>query len=184
MSNDQLNIYYMLQIVNSARTPVDIGGPLIFDLPSEARGSTVIEGSSPQATANGPRITITGPFAPGTTVVQAAYELPYRGGTARFEQRWPVALPQLTVMVLQVGGLTLKSPQLSATRDVLDQGQALILGSGPGVAAGQSISIEITGLPYAAEWPRQLALALAGIIMAAGFWGAFTAPRRSGRQSA
>ena len=112
MPDDRLNIYYILEIVNSARTPVDIGGPLIFDLPREARSATVIEGSSPQATANGPRITVTGPFAPGVTSVQAAYDLPYSGGTARFEQRWPIALPQLTILVQQIGGLTL---QIAAT---------------------------------------------------------------------
>ena len=43
-------------------------GRIVFDLPREARSATVIEGSSPQATANGPRITITGPFAPGVDV--------------------------------------------------------------------------------------------------------------------
>jgi hypothetical protein len=179
MSDDRLHIYYIMQIVNSARTPVDIGGPLVFDLPREARGATVIDGSSPQATANGPRITVTGPFAPGTTSVQAAYELPYSGGTARFEQRWPAALQQLTVLVQQVGGLTIASPQVSAKQDISDEGQPLILGTGPGLAAGQSLSLEISGLPHHQVWPRNLALALAGVIVAAGFWGAFSsAPRR------
>jgi hypothetical protein len=175
---DRLNIYYVLQIVNSARTPVDIGGPLIFDLPREARGSTVIDGSSPQATANGPRITITGPFAPGTTSVEAAYELPYSGDTASFTQSWPAKLEQVTILVEQIGGLAIASPQLSAKQDINDQGQALILGTGPGLAAGQSLSLEISGLPYHASWPRNLALALAALIVALGFWGAFTAPAR------
>ena len=178
MSDDRLHIYYILQIVNSARTPVDVGGPIIFELPREARGSTIIDGSSPQATANGAHITIVGPFAPGTTSVQAAYELPYSGPVARMEQRWPVALPQLTILVQQVGGLTLTSPQVSAKQDIQDQGEALILATGPGIAAGQALSLEIAGLPHRAAWPRQLALTLAGVILAAGFWGAFTGSRR------
>ena len=36
-ANEQLSIYYALQIVNSAQTPVDIGGPLTIELPREAR---------------------------------------------------------------------------------------------------------------------------------------------------
>ena len=179
MQQDRLNIYYILQIVNSARTPVDTGGPVIFDLPPEARSSVVLEGSTPKATANGPRITVTGPFAPGVTVVQAAYELPYSGGVARIDQRWPVALPQLTVLVQQIGGLSVSSPQIASKRDVSDQGQALILANGPAIAAGQSMTLEISGLPHHPTWPRTLALSLAAIIAAAGIWGAVTAnPRR------
>ena len=185
MQDDRLNIYYVLEIINSARTPIDVGGPIIFDLPREARSATVIEGSSPQATANGPRITITGPFAPGATSVQAAYHLPYSGPTARFEQRWPIALPQLTILVQQLGGLTLRSAQLSANQEITDQGQAVILGTGPGIAAGQSLSVEIDGLPHHAAWPRQLALAMVAVIIAAGFWGAFApGSRRPVRRAA
>ena len=179
MSNDRRNIYYILQIINSARTPVDTGGPLIFNLPREARSSVVLEGSTPKATANGPRVTVTGPFAPGITSVQAAYELPYNGPVARIDQVWPAALQQVTVLVQQLGGLSVTSPQIASKRDVSDQGQALILATGPGLAAGQSMTLEISGLPHHATWPRTLALSLAGIIAAAGIWGAATAnPRR------
>lgn len=182
MSDDRLTIYYLLQIVNSAATPVDIGGPLIFDLPVEARGATVLDGSTPQATASGARITVTGPFSPGTTSLQAAYELPYSGDTARIDQRFPAALPQLTVLVEQIGGLAIQSPQLSSTRDIVDQGQALILGTGPTINAGDGLSLTISGLPHHARWPRMLALAIAGVVMAAGIWGAATArPRRRSR---
>jgi hypothetical protein len=178
LSGDRLGIYYMVQIVNSARTPVDIGGPLIFDLPHEARGAAVLEDSTPQATANGPRITVLGPFAPGSTPLQIAYELPYGGDTAHLTQMWPAALPQTTVMVSQIGGLSLASPQLASVQDITDQGQALILGTGAGLAAGQSLTLTISGLPHHATWPRNLALGMAGAIMAAGLWGAFARPAR------
>jgi len=178
MTNDRLDIYYILQIVNSARTPVDIGGPLVFDLPKEARGATVLEGSSKQATANGPRIRVTGPFAPGVTAVQAAYELPYSGPVARIEQKMPAALQQVTIVVQQIGGLSISSPQIQSKRDVVDQGQALILAQGPGLAAGQTLSLEISGLPHHSTWPRTLALSLASVIAAAGIWGAATASTR------
>ena len=178
MSEDRLNIYYILEIVNSARTPVDIGGPLVFELPREARSSVVLEGSTPKATANGPRITVTGPFPPGTTPVQAAFELPYGGPVARLRQTWPAALPQLTVLVQQIGGLSVSSPQIASTRDVSDQGQAFILGTGPGIPAGQVLSLDIAGLPYHARWPRNLALTLASVIVVAGLVAAMTPRRR------
>jgi hypothetical protein len=178
MQNDQLTVFYILQIVNAAATPVDLGGPLVFELPRGARGTTVMEGSSPQATASGPRVTITGPLAPGVTSVQAAYELPYSGGTALLEQKMPAAWPQVTVIVQQLGGMTLSSSQLAARQEMNDQGHPLIVGTGPGLTAGQSLSLEIAGLPHRPAWPRNLALAMAGFLIAAGLWGALTAPRR------
>ena len=59
--------------------------------------------------------------------------------------------------------------------------QVPLIVTGPGIAAGQSVSLEISGLPHHATWPRTLALSLAGIIAAAGIWGAATAgrPRRA-----
>jgi hypothetical protein len=178
MSNDRLHVYYVLDIINTARTPVDIGGPLVFDLPREARGATVLEGSSPQAVAAGPRVRVTGPFAPGSTHVEAAYELPYVDGVAVVHQVWPAALERVTLLVQQIGGLTVKSPQLASLQPTSDRGQEIIVGSGPGLAAGQSLSFEIAGLPHRATWPRTLALTLASIIVAAGVWGAVTARPR------
>lgn len=178
MSNDRLHIYYVLDIINTARTPVDIGGPLVFELPREARGATVLEDSSPQAVAAGPRLRVTGPFAPGSTRVQAAYELPYSGAVATVHQTWPAALDRVTLLVQQVGGLTVKSPQVASMQTRSQDGQTVIVGSGPGLAAGQTLSIEIGGLPHRPTWPRTLALTLASIIVAAGVWGAVTARPR------
>ena len=178
MSNDRLHIYYVLDIINTARTPVDIGGPLVFDLPREARSATVLEDSSPQAVAAGARLRVTGPFAPGSTRVQAAYELPYSGGIATVTQTWPAALDRVNVLVQQVGGLTVNSPQVPTMQSMSDRGQTVIVGSGPGLAAGQSLTLEIAGLPHRATWPRTLALSLASIIAAAGIWGAATARPR------
>jgi hypothetical protein len=178
MSNDRLHIYYVLDIVNTARTPVDIGGPLVFDLPREARGATVLEGSSPQAVAAGPRVRVTGPFVPGSTHVEAAYELPYSDGVAVLTQTFPAALDRVTLLVQQIGGLTVKSPQVASMQSTVDRGQEILVGTGPGLAAGQSLTVEIAGLPHRATWPRTLALTLATIIVAAGVWGAVTARPR------
>jgi hypothetical protein len=178
MAGDRLNVYYLFDILNTARSPVDIGGPLILDLPREARGPSLMQDSSKQATVNGPRVTVLGPFAPGTTPVRVAFELPH-SGTAEVASRLPAALPQVIVIVAQAGGIDLVSPQITAKRSVTDQGEPILVGTGPAMAAGQMLTVEITGLPHHAVWPRYLALALAGSAMSAGIWAAAVAgPRR------
>jgi hypothetical protein len=177
-SDDRLQIFYLLDVVNGARTPVDIGGPLVFELPRSARGATVLQGSSKQATANGPRVTVTGPFAPGVTPVRIAYELPYGGPAVRLEQRWPAALQETTVIVSKVAGLEAASPQFSNQQTRTESGQSFILGVGPAIAAGQSLVLDLTGLPHHPRWPRYLALSLAGVILAAGVWASVRPARR------
>jgi hypothetical protein len=181
MSNDRLNIFYVLQILNTARTPVDPGGPVLFDLPRDARGVTLLQESSKQATVKGHRVIVTGPFAPGPTMVHVAYEQPYNRDTARIVQPWPANLQNLNVLVLQIGGLDITSPQLASKREMSDQNQRLIVASGPAIPAGQSMVLEITGLPHHAVWPRYVALSLATVIVGAGLWAAFipTSRRRA-----
>ena len=175
LDNDRFHIYYILHIINSARVPVDIGGPLVFDLPREARSATILQDSSPQASANGPRVIVTGPFAPGATVVQAAYELPYPRGRVRIDQVVPANLAQFNVLVQQIGGVQVSSPQFATQRDASSQGESVIIGNGGPIPAGQAFTLEISGLPYRAQWPRQTALGLAAVIVLAGVWGAVTA---------
>ena len=90
----------------------------------------------------------------------------------------PATLPQLIVIVQQLGGLDLESRQLSTKRNVTDQGERILVGTGPGIAAGQSIDLAITGLPHHATWPRYVALSLAGAFMSAGIWAGLTAGTR------
>jgi hypothetical protein len=168
----------VLQILNTARTPVDPGGPVLFDLPRDARGVTLLQESSKQATVKGHRVIVTGPFAPGPTMVHVAYEQPYNRDSARIVQPWPANLQGLNVLVLQIGGLDVRSPQLASKREVSDQNQRLIVASGPAIPAGQSMVLEITGLPHHAVWPRYVALSLATVIAGVGLWAAFVpAPR-------
>jgi len=175
LDDDRLTIFYVLHILNSARVPVDPGGPLILDLPRKVRGTTVLEGSSTQATANGPRVVVASPFPPGVTPVQIAFELPYSGPTARLEQTWPANLQVLNVLVTQIGGLDIASPQITQKQEITDQGQRLIVAGGSTIPAGQSLTLEITGLPHHARWPRYLALTLAGAISLLGIWAAAVA---------
>jgi hypothetical protein len=43
----------------------------------------------------------------------------------------------------------------------------------PALPAGQTLTLDITGLPHHAAWPRNVALGMAGTIMAIGLWAAF-----------
>jgi hypothetical protein len=70
----------------------------------------------------------------------------------------------------RVGEMHMTSPQFSGHRDMTAEGRAYILGQGPGLKAGDTLAIELTGVPAPATWPRNLALALATLLLAAGAW--------------
>jgi hypothetical protein len=184
-TDDRLFLFYVVSILNTARVPVDIGGPLILELPTGARGASLLEDTSSQATVNGPRVTVTGPFAPGTTKVNVRFEMPYGGPTATIEQRWPAPLQQIEAFALKTGDLDMRSAQFASTQSTVQQGQALVVATGPALAVGAPLTIEVTGLPHHARWPRVLALSLGALIAAIGLWAAFvSAPRRPRERAA
>ena len=172
LTDDRLDVFYLLQVLNSARTPVDIGGPLVLDLPAEARGASLMDPSPKDASLSGARLILTGPFAPGATTVNIGFELPFSGGTVRLDQRWPLALQQLLVLVPGTSGIDVQSPALTGRRTASDQGQPLLVATGPGLAANAALSLEISGLPHHPVWPREVALTFAGVILSIGIWAA------------
>jgi hypothetical protein len=180
LGEDGLSVFYLIDIVNTARTPVDIGGPLIIDLPQGARRAAIDpEASTKQASANGPRIIVTGPFKAGVTHVQAGFELPYRGPTVNLEQVWPATLQQLVLLVEKHGALEIASPQISGRAAMrAGDGKEFINATGPAIQAGQSLTLAISGLPYHPTWPRWTALAFATGFIVWGLWAGVAAPAR------
>jgi hypothetical protein len=177
VGDDGLNVFNLFQIVNTQQTPVQTD-PLVFELPDAAEHASVLQGSSPQAVAAGRRVTVTGPFAPGATNVEFAYtlDLASRGMTIR--QTLPAALTAVTVLMQRVGEMHMNSPQFGSHRDMTGgDGQPYSLGQGPALKAGDTLAIELTGLPASPTWPRNLALGLAVLILAGGAWLA-ARPRR------
>ncbi|MEO8682875.1 MAG: Ig-like domain-containing protein [Vicinamibacterales bacterium] len=168
--NDTLQVFYILDILNNARTPIDVGGPLQIDLPQGASGGAVLEGSSPQASVRGERVTITGPFAPGKTSVQIGFALPNAGADYDFIQKWPAALDQVFVAIEKIGPMQLSSPQLKDTRDTNAEGQTYIMGTGPRLNAGDTMVLHLTGLPARSPNPRYAVIGLALVIVAVGLW--------------
>jgi hypothetical protein len=168
--DDGVNVYYLLDIENTARAPVNTAAPFVIDIPGEAVGTAMMEGSSPRATVTGTRVTVERPFPPGHTLAQVAFQLPGGGGSVDVTQRFPADLEQLQVVVKKVGDTTLKSGQLAEIRDMAAEGETFIAGMGGKVAAGQPFTLTIAGFPHHSSVPMVVALALAGGIVLIGFW--------------
>jgi len=172
--DDTLQVFYILEIVNNAATRVDIGGPLAFDLPTEAAGAAMLEGSAQQASINGTRVTVTGPFAPGVTSVQLGFSLPNAGASYEFRQTLPVALERVTVALQRVGSVSMTSSQFESTGDVRSEsGSTFMLGSGPALPAGAVLAVDVTGIPAHSAIPAYVAVTIAGAIVLLGGWMAF-----------
>ena len=186
VADDSLNVFNLLQIVNSAKRPVQIGGPLVFQLPEGAVGAGMMEGSPPGAVAAGSKVTVTGPFAPGNTAVSFAYSIPL--GTAEtitLAQKMPAQLTQVSIVTQKIGNSQLSSPQLTTKREMPADGQTYILGQGGAVKAGDTVTFTLSGLPHHSTWPRNLALTLSSIVIVAGIWGATRgtiSPRQTARR--
>jgi hypothetical protein len=178
IEDEALQVYCLLDIVNTSRAPVT-AGPLLFEMPTGAQGTTVLEGSSPQASANGPRVTVTGPFQPGRTSVQ----LPTSSGSEAFELKMPAALQQVSVIVEKLGDLHFGSPQIASHRDVAMEGRSYIIGTGGAVPQGGTVRFELDGLPHHSRVPRYVALALATMILLAGAWAATARPETEGAEA-
>ena len=169
--DDLMRVYYMLEIVNNARNRVDIGGPLVIDLPTEAAGAAPLDGNSPQATVAGNRITVVGPFASGVTPVQIAFQLPFSSSRLTLEQKFPVMLEEVTVGSQQIPGLSIESKQFSSVGSMkAGDGSDFLLASGPAVRPGGTLAVTIAGLPVHSSTPRNIALGLALAIALFGVW--------------
>jgi len=170
--SEAFDVYYVLDIVNSARRRVDVGAPLVIALPDGATGATALEGSSPVASVEGDRIVMTGPFPSGTSAVQVAFRLPTNQPTLTVTQSWPAAMSQVIVAFEKpVDGMRMSSTQISQTVERTDQeGRVFLFGSGPGLQPGGTVSVTLTGLPAHGRTARYVALALAAGVIGFGVW--------------
>ncbi len=177
LGDDGLNVFNILQILNTARRPVKIPRPLTFDVPADAIGLGLLEGAPKGAIASGHRVAVDGPFAPGTTLLQFGYTLPFAGGDMSIRQTMPVELTNLAAAVQTNGAMRLSSPQIAQQRQMAANGQSYIVAQGPAVPAGGVVTLNLSGLPHAPTWPRNLTLALASAVLLWGVWAAVRRPR-------
>lgn len=169
-NNDSLFAFYLLDIVNNARTRVDIGGPLVFDLPDIASGASLMEGSSTSATIDGRRVTVVGPFASGTTPVRVQFALRYGSEETTVAQTFPVALQRTIVGVEKVNNLAMASPQFNTVNDLPTENGVYVLGQGGALAAGMPLTVTFSNLPLHSRAPRYITLGLAVVIIGIGVW--------------
>ena len=182
--DDNLTLFYLLEIINNARTPIDIGGPLLIKLPTGAAGASMMQGSSQHASAKGDMVTITGPFAPGKTVAQVGFSLPQAGDSISIQQKWPAALSQVFVGVEKIGNMQVSSPQLTDTREMNSDGQAFIMGTGGRLNAGDTLVVNLSGLPAHSKTPRTAALIAVVVIFVIGAWFAISPGKAHAAQDA
>jgi hypothetical protein len=168
--DDMLQVFYLLDVVNSAKTPITIPEPLVIELPVGAQGAGAMEGSSPLAMVQGDRIRISGPFPPGTTGVQLGYRFRYSGSNATLTQRWPAAIEQLFVAAEKVGNLQIASPQFESTRETQANGTPFLMATGGRVNAGDTLTITLSGLPYHNRIVRDVGLGAGLVILGIGLW--------------
>ncbi|MEO5742440.1 MAG: hypothetical protein ABIS29_17780 [Vicinamibacterales bacterium] len=174
-TDDALQVYYILDIQNTARAPVNPPKAVVVNMPAGAIGATVLAGA-PQAVALGDHVAITGPFASGQTAVQIAFRLPVDSGDVTFQQTLPLAVPGVAVLMKKVGDISLTSPQLPNVQEREFEGERYVLAQGPAIPAGAPLAITVSGMPHHSPWPRRTALGLAIVMLAAGFWAAGRRP--------
>jgi hypothetical protein len=177
LGDDGLNVFNILQIVNTARRPVRTPAPLVFDTPSDGIGLGLLEGAPKDAVASGHKVTITGPFAPGSTTLQFAYTIPFGSETYTLRQTMPAQMTAFALLLQTTGAMQVSSPQINLQRPTTAEGQSYIVAQGPAIPAGGAITLSITGLPHAPTWPRNVALTLASIVLIGGAWAAMRGGR-------
>ena len=168
--NDTLTVFYLLEVVNNARTPIEIGGPILLVLPTGASGVSMMAGSSPSASVRGDLLTITGPFAPGKTSAQVGFSLPQAGAASAVRQKWPIALAQLLVAAEKIGPMQMSSAQIPEVREMASDGKVFLMGTGGRLNAGDTLVVNLSGMPAHSEWPRTVALTMAALVFGAGLW--------------
>ncbi|HWF84900.1 MAG TPA: hypothetical protein VG222_08645 [Vicinamibacterales bacterium] len=170
--DETLRVYYLLSIENTTGSPVNTVKPFAFDMPKEGEGTTLLRGSSPQASVSGIHVLVQGPFAPGGTSVQVACEVPTSTDSYAVIARFPAQLEQLAVVVKKLGDTKLSSPAIARQQDLSEEGETYVAAAGGPVPPDQPIELTLSGLPYHSVVPRWTALGLALVIICAGAWAA------------
>jgi hypothetical protein len=166
--DDAIRLYYILEIANKASAPANPPTPFEFDLPAEATGAALLEGSTLMAQVQGTHVSVGGPFPPGSSLVQIGMELPSTNGRTEFSQAFPAAMDEVAVIIHKLGATNVSSPQLTNRQEVTESNENFIQAVGPPVSAGTPITLTVTGMPHHSPVPRRTALGLALAIVLVG----------------
>ena len=179
-NDDQLRVFYLLEIVNTARARVDIGGPLVIELPRAAQGAALLPDSAQTASVNGDVVTVTGPFGSGTTNVQIGFTLDFDRSEFTLSQVFPATVQQVLLVVQQSGAIGASSPQVPQMAErQAENGTRFLVGQGPTLPAGKPLTLTLTNLTTRSKAPRYVALGLAFAVVVVGIWLGVSGGKRS-----
>ncbi len=165
---ESIRVYYLLDVTNGGSVPANPPTPFAFDLPQGATAATLLEGSAPIAQVLGNHVSVTGPFPPGSSIIQVGAELPAVAGRTEFTQAFPAPMAQVAVIVHKLGSTNVTSPQLTNRQEITESGQTYIQAVGPPLGAAAPVTLTLTGMPHHSPVPRDTALALALSIIVIG----------------
>lgn len=167
---ESVEVYYLLDILNNSSVPVNPPTPFAFDMPTGAAGLGILGGSSPLASVDGLRVTVKGPFPPGSTHVQLGTTFTVTSGSFDLVQRFPAPLAEYAVIVKKLGDTKMSSSQLGPQQVIPQQSETYLGAEGMPVAAEQPLTVSLTDMPHHNAAPRWIALMLALGIVLAGVW--------------
>jgi len=168
--DEDVAVYYILEIFNNNTNPVNPDPPFVFDMPKGALGTTILDGSSPLARNKGSHVSLAGPLPPGKTLIQVVAEMPTDTGSLDVTQTFPASMDHLAVLVKKVGDTKLESPTIERQQDFPNEGQVVIGAMGGQIPAGKPIELHLIDLPHHSTVPRYTSLSLAGGIILLGVW--------------
>jgi hypothetical protein len=180
LGENVVDVFVVMDLLNGQGLPVTPSPPLVIHMPDGMTGATVMQSSTARAEIQGRQVTVQPPVAPGKSTLEFAYRLRYSGKTLRFAQALPLALPQLNVAVRSIGDMSVSVSGETARREVASDGRRYILVSGRAHQAGATVEVVLGGLPAHPNWPRYVALGLAGAIVLGGL---IAMRRSSGRDA-
>jgi hypothetical protein len=117
-------------------------------------------------------------------VAQVGFSLPQAGANYELRQTWPAALDQVFVGMQKIGNMQIASKQLTDVREMNSDGQPFVTATGPRVNAGETMVLNLTGLPAHSSTPKNVGLIVAAIIFAIGAWFALAPAKAHAAQDA
>ncbi|HEY2745274.1 MAG TPA: hypothetical protein VGL86_11645 [Polyangia bacterium] len=168
VSDDVVQVAEVWRLQNPTAMAIDPGpNGLHLPLPDHALSAQGGPRNPPNVTVAGHEVIVRGPIVPGDTEVQAVFAMAYDGGTLALVQKTPLPFDGVALVTEKIDGMNVEGNNLSAEEREL-QGRKLVLYRGPGTAAGDTITLKVTGLPHNDPTWRYLASAIA-VLLLVGF---------------